>query len=83
MKVARLEILIDMLALHSGIHVRPEERNRTARDPASLVRNLDRDVLLALDDYHLDRRYRTLLLVPVSLDDGAERVLEQLEADVR
>ena len=82
-KVARLEVLIDLLALHGGIHVRPDERNRAARDPSSLVRDLDRNVLLALDDDHLDRRDRVLLFVPVSLDDGAERVLEQLEADVR
>jgi|SRR5712671_1714731 len=82
-KVARLEVLVDVLALHRGVHVRPDERDRAARDAAALVRYLDRDVLLALDDDDLDRREAVLLLVSVPLDDRAERVLEQLKADVR
>ena len=82
-EITRLEVLIDLLCLHGGVRVRPDERNRAARDPASLVGYLDRDVLLALDDDYLDRRDRVLLLVPVSLDDRAERVLEQLEANMR
>ena len=82
-EIARLKILVDVLPFHGGVHVRPDERYRTPRDPAPLVRDLDRDVLLALDDDHLDRRYLVLLLVPVPLHDRAERILEQLEADVR
>jgi len=81
-EIARLEVLIDVLALHGGVHVRPDERYRAARYPATLVRDLDRDVLLALDDDHLDRRDLVLLVVPVPLHDRAERVLEQLKADV-
>ena len=82
-KVARVKVLVDELSLHGGVHIRPDERDGAARDAAALVRDLDRDVLLALDDDDLDRRDRVLLVVPVALDAGAERVLEQLEADVR
>ena len=82
-KVARLEVLVDVLALHRRVHVSPNEWNRTARYPATLVRDLDRDVLLSLHDDHLDGRNRVFLVVAVSLDDRAERVLKQLEADVR
>ena len=83
MEVARLEVLVDVLALHGGVHVRPDERDRAARNSAALVRDFDRDVLLALDDDHLDRRDRVLFVMPVTLHDRAERVLEQLKADVR
>ncbi len=82
-KVARLEVLIDVLALHRRVHVSPYERDRAARYAAALVRDFDRDVLFALHDDDLDGRDHVLLVVAVSLDDRAERILEELEADVR
>lgn len=83
LEVARLEVLVDVLALHGGVHVRPDEGDRAARDAAPLVGDLDGDVFLALDDDDLDRREAVFVLRPEALDDRAERVFEQLEADVR
>ena len=83
LEVAGLEVLVAPLRLHGSIHVRPDERDGAPRDPAALVRDLDRDVLLALDDDDLDRRELVFPVVAVALDHGAQRVLEQFEADVR
>ena len=61
---------------------RPDHRYGAARDPAALVRDLDGDVLAALDDHDLDGRERILVAHPEALDDSSERVLQQLKADV-
>jgi len=81
-KVATLEVLVEALLLHRGVHVRPDERDGAARDSSSFVADLDGDVLLTLDNDDLDRWEVVLLVDTVTLDDGTERVLEQLEANV-
>jgi len=82
LKITRLKIAIETLTLHSRIHVCPNQRNGASRNPATLVREFDGDVLLSFHHHHLDERKVALVLHPESFDDGAERVLEQLEADV-
>jgi hypothetical protein len=82
LKVRRLEVGRERLRGHGRVHVRPYEWDRRAGDPPAFVRDLDCDVLLALDDDDLDRREGVLVLDAVPLDDGAEGVLQQLEADV-
>lgn len=62
-------------------HKGPHQRQSTTRDSSSLVRDLDRDVLVTLSDDDLDR-WKALALGAMSLDDGAERVLQDLEKDV-
>jgi len=62
-------------------HEGPNERESTARDSSSLVRDLDRNVFIALGDDDFDRR-EVLALDAVSLDDSAKRVLQNLEKDV-
>ena len=81
-KVARMEILVQVLALHSRKQISPHKRNTAPRDPSSLVRDLDGDVLFSLDDDDLDWREGPFGFGAVALDDGTERVFEELEEDV-
>lgn len=50
LEVTRMEVLIDPLRLHRRVHVRPNQRNSTARDAPALVRDLDGDVFFAFND---------------------------------
>lgn len=67
---------------------RPQVGQALARNTASLVRDSDDDVLLALADGHLDRRRRLVpvrgpVLAPlVALGHGLHRVAQQLADDV-
>lgn len=81
-EIARLEVLVDVLTVHGGIHVRPNQGNCASQNTAAFVRDLDGDIFLAFDDDHLDGRERVLVLRPVTFNDGAQRVLEQLKDDV-
>ena len=92
--VPYLEVLIDALARHGCIHIGPDMRNSAPRNAATLVRDLDRDILAALNHDHFDRgisttaRARVLsnlvfVLRPEPLYDSSQRVLEQFEYDVR
>jgi hypothetical protein len=83
LEIAIVKILIDTLPFHRRIHVRPYQRNSAPRDPTTLIRDLDRDVLLPGDDDDLDGGEEVLVVDAETLDDGAERVLEQFETDVR
>lgn len=74
--------MVDVLTFHSGVHVGPNEGDSGAGDAAAFVGDLDGDVLLTLDDDDLDGGKSVLVLVTEALDDGAKRVLEELEADV-
>jgi len=82
LEITSLEITIQTLTLHRRIHIRPNQRNRAPRDSSTLIADLDRNVLLALNNDHFNRGYVFLVFGAVALDDGAEGVLEELEADV-
>ena len=83
LEVALVEIRVQARRLvHRRIHVRPNEGNRRPRDAPSLIRDLDRDVLLALCDDDLGDR-EILLVLTSRLHHGAQRVLESLEQHVR
>jgi len=77
-----VEILVEVLSLHSRIHVRPNERDGAPGDSSSLVGNLDGNVFLAFDDDDLDGREVVVAVGTVPFDDGSQRVFEQLEADM-
>lgn len=79
-----MKVLVDRLPFHRGVHVRPDERDRAARDAAALVGDLDGDVLLALDDDDLDRWEGVGVFGgdAEAFNDGAEGVFEQLKDDV-
>ena len=77
-----MEILVEVLTLHSRIHVRPNERYRAPGDSSSLVGNLDSDIFFAFDDDNLDGREMVLAVGTVPFDDRPQRVFEQLKADV-
>jgi len=63
-------------------HVSPNELHRTPRDSSSLVRDLERDVLLSLNNYDLDGRELLSVCSAVVVDGGSEGVLEEFEDDV-
>ena len=83
LEIALVELRVDGRGRVDGrVHVRPDERDRRARDPAALVRDLDGDILFALgDDDFCDGELG--LLLPVKVDDGAEGVFEGLEKHMR
>ena len=77
-----MEILVEVLTLHSRIHVRPDERDRAPGNSSSLIRYLDSDILLAFDDDDFDGREVVFTVGAVPFDDRPQRVFEQFEADV-
>ena len=82
-EVARLKVLIDVLPMHGRVHVRPDERDGTARNASAFIRNLDGDVFLALHDDHLDGWIHVLFIRTEPLHDRTKRVLEQFEHYMR
>jgi hypothetical protein len=77
-----MEILVQVLSLHCGKQVSPNEWYATPWDSSSLIRNLNRDIFLTFDDDNLDWWIRSLIVGTISFDDGSKGVLEQLEKNV-
>lgn len=61
---------------------RPYKRYSRSWYPTAFIADLDRDVLAPLDDNHLDRGERVLVVDAKALDYGSERVLEKLKEDM-
>lgn len=57
-----------MAKAHWILDSRPDHRNGTARYSASLIADLDGDILAALDDHDLDGRELVLVIHAESLD---------------
>ena len=71
LEVAGMEILVDVLPFHGGVHVRPDKRDGTAGNASTLVGDLDSYVLFPLNDNDLDRRKLIFLVGTEPLDDRA------------
>lgn len=73
---------VDITNREESSHVGPNELHRTPRDSSSLVRDLERDVLLSFDDDDLDGREVLSVGSSMEVDGGSEGVLEEFEDDV-
>jgi hypothetical protein len=82
LEVAGLKVLIDCLVFHCSVHIGPYEGDCAPWDAPALIRDLDGDVFLSLDDDDLYRREIVFIVVAVTFDDGSQRVLEELETNV-
>ena len=71
-KITRLKILINPLSFHRRIHIRPYQRNSAPRNPSSLIRYLNRDILFSFNDHHFDRRETVFFVDPETLYDGPQ-----------
>lgn len=54
-----------------------------SRNPTTLIRDLDRDILPPFHHDHLDRRILIIIVNAVSLYHSTQRVFEEFKTDVR
>jgi hypothetical protein len=59
-----------------------KETYSRSRDAASFVRNLDGQILFALHDHDFDGRKVVFVFHAVPFNDGSERILQKLKANM-
>src|ERR1700722_13751167 len=72
LEIAGLKVLIDGLAFHSSIHVRPDQWDGAPWNPSTFIGYLNGDILLTFYDDDFDGREAIFVVMTVPFDDCSE-----------